>query len=154
PGPAFLRPHKSSIEFTQAGRGSGGPPHHVSRRRFLNAAGVLAVIARRSAAMETSRQATVAVVYVSGVEAYAEAVGGLKEKFARALPEPAYIDLKTNQTEALAEAQRMSADRLVIAVGSEALTAAAAMKGAAVVMPTMILRWDWPAGAQNALAGR
>ena len=85
----------------------------------------------------------VVVVFASGVEAYAEAVDGLRSGLGTLLQGAVFIDVKAPQSEsAIAEAVRPGSQRLVITVGSEAFTALASRSTDAVLIPTMTLRSD------------
>ena len=95
----------------------------IERRVFLSALAAFRLPPCSLAAGDVTRQAAVIVVFVSGVEAYLEAVNGLRAGLARLVPAPVFIDLKSPQAEAaLAEALGTGQQRLVITVGTEALT--------------------------------
>ena len=68
----------------------------IERRRFLGALATLPLFPCFSASGETNRQAVI-VVFVSGVEAYQEAVRGLGAGLAKLVPSPFFIDLKSPQ---------------------------------------------------------
>jgi ABC-type uncharacterized transport system substrate-binding protein len=83
----------------------------------------------------------VVVVFASGVEAYMEAVDGLRGGLGALLPSAVFIDVKSPRSEAeIAEAVRPSSQRLVITVGSEALAALASRSADAAMISTMTMR--------------
>jgi putative ABC transport system substrate-binding protein len=117
------------------------------RRKFLGALAALELSPYFRILGDTNRLAAVIVVYVSGVDAYQEAVRGLREGFAKFVPSPTFIDLKAPNAEGeLAEALGNGPQHVVISVGTESLETAS-RKGAAVIVPTMILRSDRPRGS-------
>jgi putative tryptophan/tyrosine transport system substrate-binding protein len=92
-------------------------------------------------AAEAPRQ--VVVLFASGVEAYAEAVDGLRSGLGALLQGAVFIDVKGPQAESeIANAVRPGSQRLAITVGSEAFTALASHSTDAVTIPTMTLRSD------------
>ena len=117
----------------------------IRRRNFLGALAALQVSSCFPVAGDTTRQPALTVVFVSGVEAYLEAVSGLRAGLANLVPSPVFIDLKSPHAEAeLTAALGTGQERVVIAVGTEALTAVASRKAEAVIVPTMIVRSDRP----------
>jgi putative tryptophan/tyrosine transport system substrate-binding protein len=115
----------------------------IPRRNFLGALSALQLSLCLPVAGETPHQHTIIVVFVSGVEAYLEAVSGLQEGLAKLDPAPVLIDLKSPKAAAeLTAALRTMQERLVITVGTEALTTVASRGADAVVISTMILRSD------------
>jgi len=93
---------------------------------------------------DTTR-ASVIVVFASGVEAYLEAVSGLQAGLAKPFPSSVFIDLRSAQAEAeLTAALSSGPQRVVITVGSEALTTMASRKADVAIIATMILRSDRP----------
>ncbi|MGA2214279.1 MAG: ABC transporter substrate binding protein [Bryobacteraceae bacterium] len=100
------------------------------------------------AAGDTMRQTAVIVVFVSGVEAYLEAVDGLRAGLAKLVPSPVFIDLKSPRAEAELTASLGSGPQhVVITVGTEALMTMASRRTDAVIVATMILRSDRPASS-------
>jgi putative ABC transport system substrate-binding protein len=115
----------------------------MRRRNFLGALAVLQLSWCFPIAGDTTRQPAVIVVFVSGVEAYLEAVSGLRAGLAQFVPSLVFIDLKSPHGEAeLTAALGTGQERVVITVGTEALTAVASRKVDAVVISTMIVRSD------------
>ena len=125
----------------------------IRRRNFLGALAALQLSSCFPVAGEATGQAVVIVVFVSGVEAYQEAVTGLRAGLARLAPGLVFIDLKAPRAEAeLTDALGAGQQRVVITVGTEALTTVASRRLDAVVVSTMILRLDRPRGSQTAPA--
>jgi ABC-type uncharacterized transport system substrate-binding protein len=115
----------------------------IQRRNFLGALAALQLASFFPITADTTRQGAVIVVFVSGVQAYLEAVSGLRAGLAQFVPSPVFIDLKSPQGEAeLTSALGTGPERVVITVGTEALTTVASRKVDAVVISTMILRSD------------
>jgi len=106
-----------------------------------------------SASADATRPTALIVVFVSGVEAYTEAVHGLGAALAKASPTPTFIDLKAPNGEIeLGQALGAPQQRIVITIGSEALASVNAHKIEDLVIPSMILRSDRPRAAQSGLA--
>jgi putative ABC transport system substrate-binding protein len=113
----------------------------VLRTAMICALAVLELPWRSALAGESPRQ--VVVLFASGVEAYAEAVDGLRSGLGALLQSAVFIDVKAPQAESeIADAVRPGSQRLVITVGSEAFTALASRSTDAVLIPTMTLRSD------------
>ncbi len=120
-------------------------PQGIRRRNFLGALAALPLYPGFLAAQDAIRQTAVIVVFVSGVEAYLEAVEGLRAGLAKLVSRPVFIDLKSPQVEAeLTDALRTGQQRVVITLGTEALTTVASRKTDVVIISTMILRSDRP----------
>lgn len=118
-------------------------PRGIRRRGFLGAWAALQLCPWFSSAGEVTRPAAVIVVFGSGVEAYLEAMTGLRAGLARLVPSPVFIDLKSHQAEVtLTGALATGQQRLVITVGAEALTTVVSRGGDAVIISTMIVRSD------------
>jgi putative ABC transport system substrate-binding protein len=119
-------------------------PPRIRRRTFLGAWAALELSSCFPVAGDVTRQAVVIVVFVSGVEAYLEAVSGLRAGLAGLVPSPVFVDLKSPPAEAdLTAALGKGPPRVVITVGAEALTAVASRRAEAAIVSTMILRSDW-----------
>jgi putative tryptophan/tyrosine transport system substrate-binding protein len=113
----------------------------IRRRALIGAHAVLQLPWQSALAGEAPRQ--VVVLFASGVEAYAEAVDGLRAGLGALLQSAVFIDVKAPQAESeIADAVRPGSQRLVITVGSEAFTALASQSSDAVMIPTMTLRSD------------
>ena len=120
-------------------------PRGIRRRNFLGAWAALELSWFPPVAGDVLRQAVVIVVFVSGVDAYLEAVSGLRAGLAELVPSPVFIDLKSPPAEEeLTAALGRGQQRLVITVGAEALATVASRRADAAVISTMILRSDWP----------
>ncbi len=120
-------------------------PQGIRRRNCLGALAALPLYSAFLAAGDAIRQTAVIVVFVSGVEAYLEAVDGLRAGLAKLASSPVFIDLKSPQAEAeLTAALGSGQQRVVITVGTEALTTMASRRSDAVIVATMILRSDRP----------
>src|ERR1700675_4758549 len=116
-------------------------PQGIRRRNFFGALAALQLFSYIPAAGDATRQGAVIVVFVSGVEAYLEAVSGLRAGLATLVPAPIFIDLKSPQAEAeLTTALGTGQQGVVITIGTEALTTVASRRADAVIVPTMILR--------------
>jgi len=91
-----------------------------------------------AAALHPAVQAGIVVAYESGVEAYAEAVGGIRDGMGTTLP--VWIDLHSpDGPEQLSRALGAHGLRLVIAVGRPALEEVQSRKPAAPVIASMVL---------------
>ena len=113
----------------------------VRRRALICAIALIQLPWRSALAGETPRQ--VVVLFASGVEAYSEAVEGLRAGLGALLQSAVFIDVKTPQADSeIAEAIRPGSQRLVITVGSEAFNTLASRSTDAVIIPTMTLRSD------------
>jgi putative tryptophan/tyrosine transport system substrate-binding protein len=113
----------------------------IRRRALICALAIFQLPWRSALAGEAPRQ--VVVLFASGVEAYAEAVDGLRSGLGALLQGAVFIDVKAPQAESeISDAVRPGSQRLVITVGSEAFTALASRTTDAVMIPTMTLRSD------------
>jgi ABC-type uncharacterized transport system substrate-binding protein len=126
----------------------------VRRRGLLGALAVLPFSTCLPVAGETSRPAVV-IVFASGVEAYVEAVSGLRAGLAGLVPDPVIVDLKSSQNGAvLSDFLNAGKQRLIITVGTQALLTVASQKSEATIISTMIVRSDRPPGSQPAQAAQ
>ena len=119
----------------------------MDRRHFLGVLAALLLSWCLPISGDTSRQAVVIVVFASGVEAYMEALSGLRAGLAKLAPNPILIDLKgpkadAELTNALTDALSVGQQRVVITIGTEAFTTVASRRTDAVILSTMILRSD------------
>lgn len=121
-------------------------PWPIRRRNVLRVLAALPLSWSFAAGVDT--RAAVIVVFVSGVDVYLEAVSGLRAGLAKLAPSPIFIDLKSPQAEVeLTAALGTGQPRVVITVGTEALTTIASRRTDAVIVSTMILRSDRPASS-------
>jgi putative ABC transport system substrate-binding protein len=113
----------------------------ILHRILICALAILQLPWRSALAGESPRQ--VVVLFASGVEAYSEAVDGLRAGLGVLLHSAVFIDIKAPQAKfEIGEALPTGSQRLVITVGSEAFTALASRATDAVIIPTMTLRSD------------
>jgi ABC-type uncharacterized transport system substrate-binding protein len=121
----------------------------MARRQWIAALVAAPLCSNLAAAGEGP--APVAVAYLSGVEAYGQALEGVRSGLAAQFPNPLLMDLKTPEgAAALTAALRPGGARVVITIGSQALDEALSRKSDAAIVPTMILRSDWLRSAQPA----
>ena len=121
----------------------------IRRRKFLGVLAVLELYPRLCASGDAIRPPLVIVVYVSGLEAYSETVGGLRTRLAGFVPAPVFIDLKSPGAEAeLSGLLNTAQPSVVISVGTEPFGIVSSHKVDGAIVPTMILRSDRSRGSQ------